>query len=96
MQDNGKNTSISFQNVPFFPTRQLLKSKHHCKTLRSTKKKKRYYNKMAKFDQWQQKKKYGKKFKRFKFCAKPDYCTKNILILLQNYSFLYLKNFTIL
>ena len=56
MQDNCKNTSISFQNVPFFPTRQLLKSKHYCKTLRSTKKKNRYYNKMAKFDQWQQKK----------------------------------------
>ena len=29
-------------------------------------------------------------------CAKLDYCTKNILILLQNYSFLYWKNFTIL
>ena len=45
MQDNCKNTSISFQNVPFFPTRQLLKSKHYCKTLRSTKKKNRFTTK---------------------------------------------------
>ena len=29
MQDNGKNSSIQFQNVPLFPTHQLLKSKHN-------------------------------------------------------------------
>ena len=37
MQDNCKNTSISFENVPFFPTRQLLKSKHYLYVLQKRK-----------------------------------------------------------